>query len=83
MAGVVDICTLPSGACTDARDWLFNCLATTSAAKILVAVRLSACARSVGLVVVSVVLLPVSVAREKGMRKIPLVLNYQSFQKKL
>ena len=81
MVGVVDICTLPPGACTDSRDWLFNCLATTSAAEILVAFRLSACARSVGLVVVSVRLLPVSVAREKGMRKIPLVLIYQSFQK--
>ena len=31
--------------------------------------------------VVLVRLLPVCVAREKGMRKIPLVLIYQSFQK--
>ena len=58
VAGVVDIWSLPSGACADARDWLFNCLATTSAAEILVAFRLSACARSVGLVVVPVRLLP-------------------------
>ena len=33
--------------------------------------------------VVLVRLLPVSVAREKGMRKIPLVLIYQPFQKTL
>ena len=67
VAGAVVICALPPGACTDSRDWLFNCLATTSAAVILFAVRLSACARSVGLVVVFVRLLPVvcrSVKRE-------------------
>ena len=38
VAGVVDICALPPGACTDSLHWLFNCLATTiSAAEILVA----------------------------------------------
>ena len=28
VAGVVDICALPPGACTDSLHWLFNCLAT-------------------------------------------------------
>ena len=79
--GAVDICAVPLGACTDSRHWLFNCLATTSAAEILVAVRLSACARSVGLVVVPVRLLPVVSLGEKGMRKIPLVTELSVFSK--
>ena len=83
VAGVVDICALPPGACTDSRDWLFNCLATTSAAEILVAFRLSACARSVGLCAVPVRLLPCVSLGEKGMRKIPLVTELSVFSKTL
>ena len=83
VADVADICTLPSGACTDARDWLFNCLATTSAAEILGAARVPfALVRSVWLSSLSVSFPCVSLG-EKGMRKIPLVLIYQSFQKTL
>ena len=65
VAGVVDIWSLPSGACADARDWLFNCLATTSAAEILGAARVPfALVRSVCLALLSVSF-PLDVAREK------------------
>ena len=56
---VVNFRTLPSGACTSERGWLV----TTFAAEIPGAARLFVCARSVGLVVVSVRLLPVCVAQ--------------------
>ena len=49
VAGAVDICALPPGACTVERGWLFTALRRRSAAEIPGAARLSVCARSVGL----------------------------------